>query len=78
MEEIKIIAFFLLPLFLGLTLNQLFLKNNFLLNYTGQVHQKFTKNNAVPLLGGIIIIISLLFLKFSFNTNFFYFLILFF
>ena len=77
MEEIKIIAFFITT-FSWINFESIIFKNNFLLNYTGQVHQKFTKNNAVPLLGGIIIIISLLFLKFSFNTNFFYFLILFF
>ena len=57
MEEFKIIIYFIITFFLGLSLNKIFLKYKILLNYTGQVHQKFTKNEMVPLLGGIILIL---------------------
>ena len=78
MEEFKIIIYFIITFFLGLSLNKIFLKYKILLNYTGQVHQKFTKNEMVPLLGGIILILFLLFFEFLLGKYFFYFLILFF
>ena len=78
MEEYKIIIYFLITFFLGLFLNKLFLKKKFLLNYTGQIHQKFTKNDSIPLMGGIVLILFLLFFEFLLAKYFIYFLILFF
>ena len=37
------------------------LKKNLLLNYTGEKHQKFFKHKKVPLIGGILIILFLIF-----------------
>ena len=57
----NIILFFLI-LSLGLILNCICIKKNFLLNLTGNAHQKFTSSESVPLLGGIILILTSFFL----------------
>ena len=53
----NIILFFLI-LSLGLILSYVSIKKNFLLNLTGDTHQKFTSSESVPLLGGIILILT--------------------
>ena len=55
-----IILFFLI-LSLGLILSYVSIKKNFLLNLTGDAHQKFTSSESVPLLGGIILILTSVF-----------------
>lgn len=77
MEEFKILIFFISIIILGIFLNKLAIKNNFLLNYNGSIHQKFTKNKLVPLTGGLLLL-SLLFLNFSINKYLDIFIILFF
>jgi len=67
MEEFKILIFFTIVVIAGIVLNKIFSKNKFLLNYNGSAHQKFTKNQLVPLTGGIILFISILFLNISLN-----------
>jgi len=37
-------------------INKIFIKKNFLLNFSGELHQKFTSNNLTPLSGGFILI----------------------
>lgn len=76
MEEFKILIFFTIVVITGIVLNKIFIKNSFLLNYNGSAHQKFTKNQLVPLTGGIILLISMLFLNFSINQYFIFFLYL--
>tara|TARA_Y100000996_G_scaffold411403_1_gene395495 strand:+ start:318 stop:1337 length:1020 start_codon:yes stop_codon:yes gene_type:complete len=53
MELLLIIPIFFLIYFT----NILFLKNNLLLNYSGQEHQIFTGNKKIPLTGGIFVLI---------------------
>ena len=74
MEEFKILIFFTIVVIAGIVLNKIFSKNKFLLNYNGSAHQKFTKNQLVPLTGGIILFISILFLNLSLNEYFIFFL----
>ena len=38
-------------------LNKIFIKNNFLLNFSGDAHQKFVNKKKVPLIGGILIFV---------------------
>ena len=76
MEEFKILIFFIIVVISGIILNKIFIKNNFLLNYNGSAHQKFTKNQLIPLTGGIILFISIFFLNFSINEYFIYFVFL--
>ena len=40
-------------------INRIFIKNFFLLNFAGELHQKFTSNKLTPLSGGFILIIFL-------------------
>ena len=53
----NIILFFLI-LSLGLILNHLSIKKKLFSNLTGDVHQKFVTSESVPLLGGIILILT--------------------
>ena len=78
MEKYQVIIFFLAPILIGLILNKLLVKEKLLLNYTGYLHQKFTNNKSVPLMGGIIFIIFLVFINFSITKHFFFFLFIFF
>jgi UDP-N-acetylmuramyl pentapeptide phosphotransferase/UDP-N-acetylglucosamine-1-phosphate transferase len=64
MEKYQVIIFFLAPILIGLILNKLLVKEKLLLNYTGYLHQKFTNNKSVPLMGGIIFIFFFSFYKF--------------
>jgi UDP-N-acetylmuramyl pentapeptide phosphotransferase/UDP-N-acetylglucosamine-1-phosphate transferase len=77
MEEFKILIFFITIIISGIVFNKLAIKNNFLLNYNGSIHQKFTKNKLVPLTGGFLLL-SLLLLNFSINKYLDIFIILFF
>ena len=45
--------------FITFLLSHYALKNNILLNQTGEVHQKFAINNSVPLTGGLLILLSI-------------------
>ena len=38
-------------------LNKIFIKNNFLLSFSGDAHQKFVNKKKVPLIGGILIFV---------------------
>ena len=53
----NIILFFLI-LSLGLILNYISITNKLFLNLTGDIHQKFVSSESVPLLGGIILILT--------------------
>ena len=52
---------------LFLFINNLFIKNNILINITGDIHQKFASKLKIPLTGGIFIFLGILFF---FNQNF--------
>ena len=70
--------FLFIPLAIYL-INKLFIKKKFLLNYSGEIHQKFLGNKNIPLSGGIIILTYLLFIDFQnilFNFIFFIFFII--
>jgi len=69
----NIILFFLI-LSLGLILNYICIKKNFLLNLTGDAHQKFTSSESVPLLGGIILILTSFFYINLSNFTFIFFI----
>ena len=60
-----------------LIFNSFVVKNKFLLNYHGEIHQKFTSNTNIPLTGGIYIFLFSLFFFQTINTLFAYFLVLF-
>ena len=60
-----------------LIFNSFVIKNKFLLNYHGEIHQKFTSNTNIPLTGGIYIFLFSLFFFQTINSLFAYFLILF-
>ena len=53
-------------------LNNIFVKNKILLNYSGSVHQKFSGLTAVPLTGGIFIFFSILYLYLNEVQNIIY------
>ena len=55
--------FFLIPLAIYLV-NKFFLKKKLLLNYSGEIHQKFLGDKNIPLSGGIIILAFLLYIDF--------------
>ena len=52
------IILFLLILSLSLILNYVLIKKKLFLNLTGDVHQEFVSSEGVPLLGGIILIVT--------------------
>lgn len=56
--------FFLIPLVIYLV-NKFFIKKKFLLNYSGEIHQKFLGNKNIPLSGGLIILVFLLYIDFQ-------------
>ena len=56
-----------LLLILILVINGQFIKNNFLVNETGDKHQKFATNLKIPLTGGIFLFLGILYF---FNQNF--------
>ena len=56
------ISIYLISLVILISLvNQYCLKKNFLLSETGDIHQKFTSKNKIPLTGGIFFYLGLLF-----------------
>jgi len=60
-----------------IALNAFLKKKNYLINETGDLHQKFASKNKIPLTGGIFIFISsLFFFKFYQSLFFFYFLLI--
>ena len=63
-----LIFLILFPIFLSITLYYS-KKNNFVINDTGQFHQKFVEKEKIPIVGGIYILIGFLF--YNFDTNFF-------
>ena len=69
----NIILFFLI-LSLGLILNYFSIKKNFFLNLTGDAHQRFTSSESVPLLGGIILILTSFFYINLSNFTFIFFI----
>ena len=50
--------FFLIPIFIYL-FNSYFIKNKYLLNFSGETHQKFLGTTKVPLSGGVFLILFL-------------------
>lgn len=78
MQEIKILIGFIIIIISGNILSKIFVTKKYLLNYNGSLHQKFTKNKLVPLIGGILFLTSLFFIDFTFNSFFLIFAIIFF
>jgi UDP-N-acetylmuramyl pentapeptide phosphotransferase/UDP-N-acetylglucosamine-1-phosphate transferase len=76
MEKFKILTLFITIVVSGYALKKLLIKYNFLLNYTGYAHQKFTKNTSVPLSGGLLLLVSLIFIDFSLFNYFIIFALL--
>lgn len=74
MEEFKILIISAFIIILGIFLNKIFIKKNYLLNYNGSDHQKFTKSKSVPLTGGILLFMTLIFFDLEINDYFIYFL----
>jgi UDP-N-acetylmuramyl pentapeptide phosphotransferase/UDP-N-acetylglucosamine-1-phosphate transferase len=72
-----LISIYLTSLVILLSLiNQYCLKKNFLLSETGDIHQKFTSKNKIPLTGGIFFYLGLLFFFEYLNSLFLLFSIL--
>ena len=53
----KYLYIFLLPIIIYL-INSLLKKKSLLMNYSGEIHQKFTIKENIPLSGGILILSS--------------------
>ena len=69
------IILFISVIFLTLILNYIFIQKKILLNFKGDVHQKFISSKNIPLSGGLVLILtSYLFLN---NSIFFYLLAIF-
>lgn len=64
------ILFFFFLIIISLFLNRYLIKKNFLINVTGDNHQKFASKNKVPLIGGIILFFGLCFISYR-NNNLF-------
>ena len=63
----------LITILVSLSLNFIFKKKNFLLNSTGDLHQKFLSSFDIPLTGGLILLILLLiFSSENYVNNIFY------
>ena len=62
--------FFFFLIIISLFLNRYLIKKNFLVNVTGDNHQKFASKNKVPLIGGIILFFGLCFISYG-NNNLF-------
>ena len=60
-----------------LIFNSFAIKHKFLLNYHGEIHQKFTSNTNIPLTGGFYIFLFSLFFFQRINPFFSYFLLFF-
>ncbi|OUX36047.1 MAG: hypothetical protein CBE33_06605 [Candidatus Pelagibacter sp. TMED273] len=52
------LIFFVIPVFIYL-LNSYIIKNKYLLNFSGETHQKFLGTKKAPLSGGIFLILFL-------------------
>jgi len=72
MEIYPLVIFFLF--LIVIFLHRPFIKEKILLSYTGNHHQKFTTKTAVPITGGILILILILFGQLNLNIIFFLFL----
>lgn len=72
MEIYPLVIFFLF--LIVIFLHRTFIKEKILLSYTGNHHQKFTTKTAVPITGGILILILILFGQLNLNIIFFLFL----
>ena len=71
-------TYILITPILILILNFLFNKKNLLQSLTGDNHQKFVEKNNIPLTGGIVIILSSLFIiNFKFQIFYFFFIFIF-
>lgn len=71
------IIFLIFIFFFTLLIIYTTIKNNFLLSYTGEIHQTFATNRKIPLVGGIIICLSFCFYFFDYSIFFLIILILF-
>jgi hypothetical protein len=69
----NIVLFFLI-LSLGLILSHVSIKKKLFLNLRGDVHQKFVSSESVPLLGGIILILTSFFYIDLSNFGFIFFI----
>ena len=63
--------FTILSVFFIYFVNYFFKKKHYLSNNTGQIHQKYSEKNYVPLTGGIYL---LLFFIFNYYNDFFFYL----
>ena len=67
----KFLLYILAPIIIILLTN--LLKKRYLLNYSGDIHQKFLGKKSVPLTGGIYYIFSILLFYQNYLLNFFIF-----
>ena len=58
---------FIVIFFLASILSSFFKKKKILLNFSGNIHQKFTKSLQVPLIGGLVIFLTIIFFVPFFN-----------
>ena len=56
-----IFIYLLILLIFILFINKFLLKNNILINETGDLHQKFSSKSSVPLTGGVFIFLGFFF-----------------
>jgi hypothetical protein len=69
-NSILIIAF---NIFLIIFINNIFLKKNFLIDKKQLDHKSFTSKEAVPISGGFLIIVNVLFFNNNYLANIFFF-----
>ena len=65
----SLVVFFLVFVLLTYFVTFLCSKKNFLLSFTGEKHQKFTSNLKIPLTGGVLLFLSLMFLEVHINIK---------
>lgn len=70
-KKMKILFLILTSYIIILLTNNYFIKRGWLLNFNGQLHQKFIGNTKIPLTGGIFILLSSIYVFYDYN-NYFY------
>ena len=71
--------FFLIAIlpFILIYSNKYFIQNSILLNYSGDIHQKFTKEKKIPLMGGIFLLIYYSLINLGSTINLFFLFLIF-
>jgi UDP-N-acetylmuramyl pentapeptide phosphotransferase/UDP-N-acetylglucosamine-1-phosphate transferase len=75
---VNYILFIVFQVLLIILLNKIFIRKNFLIDQKKLIHKSFTSSDLVPITGGFLIIINMLFVNNNYLSNIFFLIIFFF